>query len=169
MNTGPDERLPFLELARQGARVERSLPAAQLPRLAQIAPGVGELQLELAFSLDGDGRPWVSGSAVLSVEATCQRCLEDFEHDMRVPVKLCIVVEQTLASELADSVDVLVAQGETVSLADVVEDEIILRLPERLCTEEPCWHAPPMWYPAPDAAEPQRDENPFAVLSELKK
>lgn len=169
MDTGPDERLPYLELARQGARVERRLPADLLPRLAEIAPGLGELRLELSFSLDGDGRPWVSGSATLSVQATCHRCLGDFEHPMRVPLKLCIVVEQALASELADTVDVLVAEGEFVSLGEVVEDEIILRLPERLCTEEPCAHAPPTRFPAPDAAEPQREDNPFAVLSELKK
>lgn len=168
MNTRPEERLPYLELARQGARMSRSLPAEALSRLADIAPGHGALQIDLAFTLDAEGRAWVNGSAALTVHATCQRCLEGFQHGMQVTLTLCIVTDPSLASELAGEADVLVADGDSVSIADVVEDEVILSLPERLCREDPCEYAPKLWFPAPDAPEPEREENPFDVLSVLK-
>jgi uncharacterized protein len=167
MSTRPDERLPYLELARQGARVERSVQAGTLRRLADIAPGHDELRVEMTFDLDEHGRPRVSGTASVVLEATCQRCLEQFDHDLHVDFELCIVRDPELASTLTSECDVLMAEADAVSVADVVEDELILGLPERLCTEAPCPYAPAMAYPADDAGEPPGD-HPFRVLSVLK-
>jgi uncharacterized protein len=168
MNTRPDERLPYLALARQGARVVRTVQAGELKRLAEIAPGRGALQVEISFELDPEGRPWVAGAAQLMLAATCQRCLEVFDHELRTEFALCIVRDADLAQALANDVDVLVANGDAVTIADVVEDEIILSLPERLCTQTPCPHAPALDYPADAAGEPAED-NPFRVLSVLKR
>jgi uncharacterized protein len=167
MNTRPDERLPYLELARQGARVVRSVQADELTRLAEIAPGRGALNVEMSFDLDAQGRPWVAGSARVVLEATCQRCLEQFDHAMQADFALCIVQDPDVASALAEDVDVLVADLETVTIAAVVEDELILGLPERLCRETPCPYAPVLEYPAGEVTEPSHD-NPFQVLSVLK-
>ncbi len=169
MNTRPDERLPYLDLARQGARVVRSVQADDLERLAAVAPGQGTLHVEMTFSLDQHGRPWVKGWAQTRVDATCQGCLEHFERAIRAEFELCIVRNAVLASELANEADVLVADTDAVTIADVVEDELILGVPERLCSELPCPHAPALSYPAPDAPEPEAEENPFHVLSVLKR
>lgn len=166
MNTRPDERLPYLELARQGARVVRSVQPAELTRLNDIAPGRGALQVEMAFHRDQDGRPWVSGSARVVLAPTCQRCLEQFDYDMEAGFSLCIVRNPELASTLAEEVDVLMADDDSVTIADVVEDELILSLPERLCTQTPCPYAPALVYPA--GAEEESRDNPFSVLSVLK-
>ena len=166
MNTRPDERLPYLELARQGARVERSVQAARLTRLADIAPAEGPLHVEMSFHLDEQRRPWVTGSCDVVLAATCQRCLEQFDHRMKVDFELCIVTDPDLASALADEVDVLLAEGDAVGIADIVEDELILSLPERLCTESPCPYVPALEYPAEGGEAPR--ENPFQVLSVLK-
>jgi uncharacterized protein len=167
MESRPDERLPYLELARQGARLERVVQARGLERLAAIAPGQGDLRVELDFHLDAHGRPWVSGSADVTVTVTCQRCLERFDTAMRGDFSLCIVRDPDLASVLGGEMDVLVAKDDVVSVADVVEDELILSLPERLCTETPCPYAPALEYPADGEVE-ATDENPFHVLSVLK-
>ena len=168
MKTRPDERLPYLELARQGARVERRVPAEAFARLDAVAPGSGELRAELVFSLDDERQPWVTGAAAVLVNATCQRCLERFDRALEVEFALCIVRDGELASELAERADVLVADGDAVTVADVVEDELILRVPERLCRGEPCPQAPPLESPAEGAPAPAR-ENPFSVLSDLKR
>jgi uncharacterized metal-binding protein YceD (DUF177 family) len=175
MDTRPDERLPYLELARQRARVARSVQPDSLQRLAAIAPGRSDLDVEMKFDLDAQGRPWVSGSANVVLAATCQRCMEQFDHDMAVRFELCIVRDPTLASTLASEIDVLVADSDSVAVADVVEDELILELPDRLCTETPCPYAPALAYPAEpggNGGEPEsagKDEsNPFRVLSVLK-
>jgi uncharacterized protein len=168
MTTRPDERLPFLNLARRDARVVRSLPAGELERLAAIAPPVGALQVDLTFHLDQQGRARVTGTAESVARVTCQRCLEAFEQPLRVEVDVRVIRDPALASSLAEKADVLVVETESVTIADVVEDELILGLPERLCREEPCPHAPEMNFPASEA-EPERRDNPFSVLSELKR
>jgi uncharacterized protein len=169
MNTHPDEPLPYLELARQGARVVREFPAEKLERLADVAPGRGTLHLDMRFSMDGDGRPWVAGTAEVSVAATCQRCLGSFERPMSAAFELCIVRNPDTASELAAEADVLMLETDALTLAQVVEDELLLELPERLCDSEPCPHAPALEFPAPDAPEPDETDNPFVVLSQLKR
>lgn len=169
MSSRTDERLPYRDLAGQGARVTRSLPVEALPRLAAIAPGRSEVSVELAFALDDERRPWVSGCAEVTVAATCQRCLGEFEHGMRIDFALCIVSDAALASELAGGADVLVAEADAVTVAEVVEDELLLALPDRMCREEPCPHLPALSYPAPDASQPEPEDNPFHVLSVLKR
>lgn len=168
MSTRPDERLPYLELARQGARVERTVQARSLERLAAIAPGRGDLRVEMRFRLDAHGRPWVSGSAQVTLAATCQRCLESFDTEMQGEFELCIVRDPELASTLANEVDVLVADDDAVTVADVVEDELMLGLPERLCTQTPCPYAPTLNYPALEQESEAPADNPFRVLSALK-
>jgi len=167
MTTPPDERLPYLDLARQGARVSRSVQAQRLPRLEEIAPGRGQVFVDMTFDLDGHDRPWVRGTVEVTVAATCQRCLQQFDHHMRERFALCITRAEQ-ASQLATEADVLVAEAEAVSIADVVEDELILGLPERLCTQTPCPYAPAMAYPA-QGANVAEDDNPFQVLSKLKR
>jgi len=149
MTTPTEERLAYANLARQGARVERHLPCAALPRLAELAPGRGEVAVELEFRLDGSGRSWVRGHAGQLVEAGCQRCLERFERPLQADFDLCIVHDDDVR-EIAEGTDVLVAEGETLSIAEIVEDELLLGLPERLCQEEPCRFAPALSYPAAD-------------------
>jgi uncharacterized protein len=169
MNTRPDERLPYHELARQGARLVRQVAAGELERLAEVAPGEGELRTELNFRLDDESRAWVSGMVAVTVRATCQRCLAEFDYDLAAQFDLCIVDDQDQASRLGADVDVLVAGADSVTVAEVVEDEVILGVPERLCRTEPCEHAPAFQYPAP-AAESESEErrNPFEVLATLK-
>lgn len=167
MNTLPDERLPYPEMARQGARVVRVVQADTLTRLADIAPGRGKLHVEMAFHADDQGRPWVTGSAEVVLGATCQRCLEQFDRDVRVDFELCIVRDPELASRLAGEVDVLMAETDTISVAEIVEDELLMGLPEQLCEETPCPYAPALEYPADGAAD-EMQESPFQVLSELK-
>lgn len=169
MDTHPDERLPYLELARQEARVVREMPASEFGRLSAVAPGIGPLTVDMTFSKDDAGRPWVQGTLSAVLRPTCQRCLGAYDWPVRLDFRLCIVRNGSLASELAEEVDVLVAEAEAVSIADVVEDELLLALPERLCTEEPCPHAPALSYPADEAPEPEAGDNPFHVLSRLKR
>jgi len=181
MNTRPDEQLPYQDLAGQGARVVRSVQADGLVRLAELAPGRGTMHVDMAFSRGSDGRPRVSGTAELAVDATCQRCLEVLERPLRVSFDLCIVQDPMIASELAHELDVLVADSDMVTIAEVIEDELILELPERLCIEEPCPYEPASQFPArtgnadsetgasePGEGEAEREDNPFRVLMKLK-
>jgi uncharacterized protein len=167
MKTSPDERLPYRELARQGARLVRSVPAGELARLAAVAPGVGMLDVDLAFRSDDEARVWVSGMVQTRVLATCQRCLGEFEHPLRATFELCLAADEDEASALAEQADVVVAVQDVVTVAELVEDELILGVPERLCSVDPCEHAPPL-LGSESGDEQVARRNPFEILSVLK-
>lgn len=173
MKTPSDERFAYAVLARQGAHVERRVPGGTLPRLEEIVGSRGELRVTLMFRRDDAGLAWVSGHAEQSVAAGCQRCLESFEYPLAVDFDLCILRESDEVDDIAEASDVLVAEGETVSIADIIEDEMLLALPERLCREDPCSYAPALVYPvtdrATDIAKAEESAGPFSVLAKLKR
>jgi uncharacterized protein len=139
------------------------------------------LDVTLTFAPDPDGLVRVSGDVVGSLPLTCNRCAEMMDHGIALGFMCTIVATEEQASELAGrepggELDILVADGLEVSLADLVEDEILLGLPERLCPTEPCENAPEMHYPAAGQAgvDPERGvddpaprDNPFSVLAGL--
>jgi uncharacterized protein len=175
MKTRQDEPLVYRELARQRAEVSRELPELSLPRwsalLCQNAQDDGEsdctVQADLRFSLDDDGLAWVHGNFAARAAMRCERCLEVLETEFSGSVALCLVQDDRHATELAQACDVLVVSGDAIAVAEIIEDELLLGIPEQLCEREPCWRRPALSYPAPEgpAAEP---ENPFAVLGSLK-
>ena len=174
MNTRPDERLSYLDLARQGARVERRLAPEELPRLSSIARVLQPVDVVLEFARDELGRARVTGRVETRVQATCQRCLQDVERTIGARLALLVVSEHE-ARQLGGELDVHTVEGGSVSCAGLVEDELILALPERLCRDEPCAFAPALSYPATDtgkaretAGDGNLKENPFSVLAALK-
>ncbi len=168
MTTRPDERLAYRDLAKQGARVTRSLQADELPRLQQVAPVRRALDVVLEFSLDSHSRPWVRGHATGVVGAECQRCVESGDVALRADFELCILTDDEAASALAAESDVLTASGPTISVAEVVEDELLLGLPEQLCEAEPCPNMPSLQYPASAVAADDAADNPFRVLERMR-
>jgi uncharacterized protein len=167
MTTAADDRLAYASLARQAVHMDRRLPAGALHRLEALAPADGDGTVRLDFRIDEQGRAWVRGHVEQPVDAACQRCLERFARRLAVDFDLCIAPEGDDATELGAGVDVLVAEGDTLSIADIVEDELLLGLPERLCETDPCPHAPPLSFPAAGADETPAG-SPFGVLSKLK-
>lgn len=177
MKTRQDEALRYAELARQGARVERSLVRDDLPRWSQLVHGEAAVKVAFEFYRDGHGRSWVKGEFKVCAAMQCARCSEVLEHTFIGTVNVCIVSTEVQASELASGGDVLVAPGDLVVVADIVEDELLLAVPERLCVADPCQRTLPQQYPAGDEVQtgptPHRQEsdrnNPFDVLAELKR
>ncbi len=176
MKTRHDEPLGYLELARQGARIERSLGSDDLPRFSQLVDGVCEVRAVLDFSRDGSGQVWVRGGYDVFAGMRCARCAEVIEHKFSGRVTICIVNGEAEASRLAAGCDVFVAQADSVLLADLLEDELLLAVPEQLCVAEECERQLPLSYPATqksqfeDSRHTNQSErkNPFDVLARLK-
>lgn len=175
MNSGPAQELAFRDLAGQQARVKRRLNLEELPRLAALTrSGAGcELDVELRFRKDDQGEIWVDGLVQTLLALGCARCAEVFERSLDVEFALCIVAEETHADELSRSRDVLLARKSELSIAEIIEDELILDLPELLCRESPCPWLPRMSYPAAEVAAAElaseaEADNPFTVLEALK-
>ena len=184
-NTGSEARLAYRDLARKKVRISRSVDLIDLGRVRALLDepaGADEatanrcVAVELQFRLDDEGLVWVQGEASTALTLFCNRCAEDVDFPLSARFELCIVADEASADALADSRDLLVAEGPTVSIADVIEDELLLALPERLCAEDPCERMPELAYPADhveiermqDDARSDDEENPFAALKGLK-
>jgi uncharacterized metal-binding protein YceD (DUF177 family) len=203
MNTRPQEALLYRDLARQQAQISRQIGLAALPRLTELLADASDIEagrsfdVELRFSVDSQGCTRVDGEISGSVLLNCHRCAEVLRHPLQARFSCMIAQTEAIADSLVeegrsggDSVpaeDVLVANGNEVTVAQIVEDELLLNLPERLCVSEPCERAPELAYPADltdgkagaDGAGGQRSagtgedtsgeaDNPFSVLANLK-
>lgn len=180
MNTRPQETLSYRDLAKQQARVSRQIELQELSRLENLVVRVEDnatLEVTLQFSLDPRGLSRVEGVVSGSLLLNCHGCAEDLPFSLSLPFGCFIAEGEALAAKVANSGDsdlpddVLVVQGTEVTIAAIVEDELLLSLPERLCVEEPCPRAPHLDYPAEQtggAAEEPETDNPFSVLAGME-
>ena len=206
MNTRPQEALAYWDLARQQARISRRLGLAALPRLKELVEeteaavadsAAGNavdqgFEVTLQFSVDARGFSRVEGELSGQLGLNCNGCAEVLVHSLKLPFACVLAESEAIADVLIEegridgeklpAEDVLVVGGSEVTVAQIVEDEILLNLPERLCTSEPCERAPELAYPAsgeslveskPDSGvvsggASDDEENPFSVLAELK-
>ncbi len=159
MNTGPQERLSYRDLARQQAQVERSISLKDFSRLSAISGVDTDAQSEISVSLEfyqnTEDEPCVRGSASVALELLCHRCAESVVFPLQAHWDVVFVDEvstdaQTIATK-AEHKDVVSVEGPAVSVVEIAEDELLLALPERLCRSEPCELMPELAYPAQGA------------------
>jgi uncharacterized protein len=177
MNTRPQEVLSYRDLARQNARIHRQVELDALPRVAALMAADTDVPLDVtvSFTREQDGLVIASGDIVGRLPLTCSRCAEALEHSLAIEFRYALVATEAEATELeaterGGDQEIVVASGAEVTLAELIEDEILLGLPEWLCIVEPCDNQPLLSFPAEGGArepDPGR-ENPFAALAELK-
>jgi len=127
----------------------------------------GVLKVDLQFYKAGkvpiiEGR--IEGHLILS----CQSCLQALEWPVDKAVKIGLVQTIEQADRLDDELEPLVVSDEKMSLSDIVEDEVLIYLPDYPRHEVEC-----LQYKATEElAEPEEIEpesnNPFSVLAQLK-
>ena len=117
-------------IAEGGGRLWGSLRLAGMQRLAsEILDASGEVEVEVGSTVSA-APPVIEGCACVTVSMTCQRCLEPVTVPLDAAFRLGLVESDESASELADELDpLIVRRNDTCSLAQLVEDELILALP----------------------------------------
>lgn len=170
MKTRQQEALRYVELAQRGARLERLLSGQDLPRWSEVARGEIVVEVSLEFQRDEASRPCVKGSYRARSDMLCRRCSEVLPHEMTGDFQLTIVRDDEAASRLAGERDVLLAEREVLDVAEVLEDELLMAMPEELCREEKCERMLPRDFPAPDGevAPAAEHDNPFAAIAKLR-
>jgi len=157
-----------LALADRGRQFKGSLPLSKMTRLQDVLlDGPGEVSFVLRFGKDGK-LATVTGLVEAELRLQCQRCLGAVLWPVSCKVSLGVVRSIAEADLLAESYEPLLLEGDTLALADIVQEELLLALPAipRHSACEPAAQAAPEQAKAADAA-PQRP-NPFAVLAKLK-
>ena len=168
----PREVDPF-RFAREGVQLEVTIPQQQLKRLQELLThSDNEVTAELEFGIDFLGTHYMRGHLTTQVELICQRCLEPMHLDLDTTLTLGFVHNAAQAEEVPDEYEAIIVDEARVTLQDLIEDELLLALPQIPKHEQNTCSAQVEKLSSEQAvemkSEPER-ENPFAVLASLKK
>ncbi len=165
------ERLDPWRYADLGKSLSGSLRLDSLPRLAAcLAASEGDADFDLRFERDGERRAVMTGTIRAALVLQCQRCLEPLAYPVQAPVAVAFVEGIEQAAQLPESLDPCLVEEGSVSFKDLVEDELLLTLPQVAMHPRGQCANRSVETPRPEPAEPdaQTRRNPFAVLAELK-
>ncbi|MBI5451522.1 MAG: DUF177 domain-containing protein [Gammaproteobacteria bacterium] len=168
------ERLPdtvqYHELVERRSTVSGMVRVAELVRLsAAVLPGDERLAVELEF--DREGRTSVMRGTIRGqLRLQCQRCLNDMVLPVDIELALALVHSEDEANRLvADLEPAIVPSSSTISLHELVEDEVLLVLPiVALHDDAECGIEVGQVADAAQHDEQPARPNPFAVLAGLK-
>ena len=164
----PDKIDPW-RLAAESGRLKGVLTLAVLPRLAAVLDHPdGEVSVSLAAGVDPHGIRSITGSLRTEIELVCQRCLEPLRWPLNITVSLGLAHNEAAADRLPDEYEPLLVPDGFIRVADLVEDELLLALPQipRHVNAQECKtnaYRAPSSEPAPHTESVQ----PFATLASL--
>ena len=162
-----------MRLAETRQTLKGQVAVAAMPRLMaslDMPPSAqGEVDVDLAFSVDVQGVRRVLGGLHAELDVICQRCLQPMILPLHVNIALGIVRALDEAEHLPDEYEPLVLASVTEGqlLAAIIEDELLLALPVAPLHEEgQC----PVRSGALDKViaedlPPEGKKRPFAVLA----
>jgi uncharacterized protein len=161
-----------LLLADKNVSLEGRLPLSSLDRVNELlANDDGEVNLTLHFSKEGKLAK-IEGQLSVVLSVKCQRCLEAVEWPLSSEIKLGIVRTFEQASNLPEGFEpLLVSDEDKIPLKDIVEDEILLLLPDIPKHSDDCTIA----FSSNEKSAPSQKagqsstKNPFSILADLKK
>lgn len=161
----------------QGIDIAGYLDLKSLPRLAQLeasaATNPARIEASLAFRIADDGSKVITGAVLLRMDVVCQRCLEPVHQEVKDEIALALVRSEELAKELNERWDPWVAEDPKLSLAPLIEEQLLLSMPIVSAHAEDDCH-PALTDRSGSVTEPSSEqrrtaaENPFAVLAKLK-
>ena len=114
--------------ARAAGVLQGQLGLESLPRLAQSGCSAADLQYVLGGEINERGKPGLSLSVTGNVRLQCQRCLSEIDFPLRLDAQLELAAGEAEILAAEDDVDRVVA-GRDMSVASLVEEEVILALP----------------------------------------
>jgi uncharacterized protein len=164
----PDLVDPVL-LAERRCTASGAINIAALERLSELVTDkAGVAQCDVIFAKQGK-RAVVSGSIKTSLMIECQSCLEEMAWPIDISFKLGVVSSLEEADKIEIDCEPLLFNGEKISLFALIEDEILLALPdypkhgydciERKVSETSDYH---------QENDSKKTDNPFSVLAKLK-
>ena len=149
-----------IQLVERRGFFKDKLPLSGLERLKELLmDDVGDAVFELLFCKQGKFAA-ISGFVNADLALKCQSCLEKIVLPVQSRINLAVVSSVDAANLLPESYEPLLLEGKGIAITDIIEDELLLALPI-VPKHNNCR---PRLSPARELA----DENPFAILSQLK-
>jgi len=151
-----------------------SIPLAELPRVSrELTSTEGEARGHVRFSRQ-------LGQAVADLEVgaqpevVCQRCMQPMRWPVKVKSRVALVSDYDAADRVPEEMEVFLVEGDSVSVRDLVDEEVMLALPHvpRHDEDSECARQEvrlPGQPDEPDDAADLQVQKPFAQLGELLK
>ncbi|WP_269620867.1 YceD family protein [Zhongshania sp. BJYM1] len=136
--------------------------------VAGLANNSGSVDVDLRFFRDEQGFKCINGSAVAHAEVICQRCLNPMPICIEAEFNLAIVWTDEQAKALPKSLDPLILEEESLVLADLLQDELIINTPFVSFHDEECRDFIPEPEPEVVVRDEEEGDKPFAILGQLK-
>ncbi|MGY6274729.1 YceD family protein [Methylomonas sp. MgM2] len=163
----PDLIDPLL-LAERRSILSGAIKISVLERLSDLVLADGDVEIEVQFAKEGK-RVVVSGTIKSVVELECQSCLQALSWPIKLSFKLGVVSSIEEADLLEIDCEPLLLDGEKVSLNALIEDEILLALPDYPKHQYECITLRSSKDADFDDETQAETNNPFSVLAKLKK
>jgi uncharacterized protein len=164
----PDHIDPLISAERRSVFSGR-LEIVTLERLSDsVVDQSGAVEIRIEFSKE-EKRVVVSGQVKGELQLECQSCLQTLNWPLDIEFKLAVVSSLQEVDKLSDY-EPLLLDGDKISLSTLIEDEILLALPdyprhadsclEHVRSEDADYNA---------TINQTKADNPFSVLAKLKK
>jgi DUF177 domain-containing protein len=174
MSLGWSRRAPVDTLVGTEAVVDFTIPLAELPRVAHELLGAeGEAKGKVRFSRQA-GQAVADLEVGAQPEVVCQRCMQPMRWPVVVKSRIALVSDYNAADRVPEGMEVFLVEADSVSVRDLVDEEILLALPHVARHEEGSECASSeLKLPGHDVEADDSDDaqvqKPFAQLGELLK
>ena len=166
MSTAPS--LDIAERLRAGGTWRGTLPLTAFERLAATVTGGGDVEVGVRFEPDDLARARVTGTCGVHAQVVCAVCGSDVDVLVECAVDFRLVASETQAQALMPTLETVVAAEDRISVVALVEDDLLLSLPEAGCDDRDHCENWGEHRTEVATAEPARRESPFAVLGNWK-
>lgn len=167
----PQQIDPF-RLAAKEAHLQGQLPLSQMKRLASLLnSSEGEVDIDLSLHMETSRVVMLQGHLQTQVELICQRCLEAFKLPLDVDIQLALARTEQDLEKISDDIDAQVVEDTTVMLTELVEDELLLvlpNIPKHAADKCPATKLLCQLNEQIEHSENVKPGNPFDVLANLK-
>jgi uncharacterized protein len=175
MSLGWSRRAPVDTLVSTETALEFAIPLAELPRVAhELIAKDGDAKGHVRFSRQL-GQAVADLQVKAQPEVVCQRCMQTMRWPVDVTSRIALVVDFDAADRVPEGLEVFLVEGDSVSVRDLVDEEVMLALPAVARHEEGSECAgrdlrlPGQEAEAPEEAAAAQVQKPFAQLGELLK
>ncbi len=174
MSLGWSRRAPVDTLVGTEAAVDFTIPLAELPRVShELSATDGEAIGKVRFSRQL-GHAVADLEVAAQPEVVCQRCMQPMRWPIKVKSRIALVSDYAAADRVPEGLEVFLVEADSVSVRDLVDEEILLALPHVARHEEGSECADSAMQLPGQEAESEEDsdpqvQKPFAQLGELLK
>lgn len=163
-------RLNPVKECQRNAEYTGQIPLVQMKRLAALLQAADtSAHCDLRFSTQGRRCYRLEGQLRAELQLECQRCLQPLAFKVQRELRLALVQSEAQVGQIDKSWDPVLLVEETLGILELIEDELILALPDvpMHAESEKCQLSG--W--AADELEDfeKKPEKPFAALADYKK